>query len=101
MADEQSLAGRVSDATSARGLAGKRDYVRSLEQRRDEAAVGLLVECLCDESGYLRGLAETALLEIGERAGPRLLPLLGQGLWFSRCIAARVLGQLGYRPSAG
>jgi HEAT repeat protein len=101
MADEQSTAGRVSDATSSRGLAGKRDYVRSLEQRRDEAALGLLVECLCDESGYLRELAESALLKIGERAGPVLLPLLGQGLWFSRSSAARVLGQMGYGPSAG
>jgi HEAT repeat protein len=101
MADEQTGAGRISDATSSRGLAGKRDYVRSLEQRRDEAALGLLVECLCDESGYLRELAESALLRIGERSGPELLPLLGQGLWFSRSSAARVLGSMGYGPAAG
>jgi HEAT repeat protein len=101
MADERSGVDRVTDATSSRGLAGKRDYVRSLEQRRDEAAPGLLVECLCDESGYLRELAEAALLRIGERAGPALLPLLFQGLWFSRASAARVLGSLGYAPAAG
>jgi HEAT repeat protein len=101
MADDRSGAERVTNATSSRGLAGKRDYVRSLEQRRDEAALGLLVECLCDESGYLRELAEAALLRIGERSGPALLPLLGQGLWFSRTSAARVLGSIGYAPAAG
>jgi HEAT repeat protein len=101
MADEYSGTGRVSDATSSRGLAGKRDYVRSLEQRRDEAALGLLVECLCEESGYLRELAEGALLRIGERSAPALLPLMGQGLWFSRISAARVLGSMGYGPAAG
>jgi len=100
MADDRSGAGRVTDATSSRGLAGKRDYVRSLEQRRDEAALGPLVECLCDESGYLRELAEAALLRVGERSGPALLPLLGQGLWFSRTSAARVLGWIGYAPAA-
>lgn len=101
MPDERSQAGRVSDAMSSRGLAGKRDYVRSLEQRGDDEALGLLVQCLRDESGYLRELAEAALLKLGERCGPALLPLLGQGLWFSRCSAARVLGRIGFRPAAG
>jgi HEAT repeat protein len=101
MANERAAAGRIADATSSRGLAGKRDYVHSLEQRRDEAALGLLVECLCDESGYLRELAEAALLRVGERSGPALLPLLGQGLWFSRTSAARVLGRMGHGPAAG
>ena len=101
MADEQSAAGRVSDAMSSRGLAGKRDYVRSLEQRRDDEALRLLVECLGDESGYLRELAESALQRTGERCAPALLPLLEQGLWFSRTSAARVLGQLGWGPAAG
>ena len=93
-------AGRTLDAMNARGLAGKRDYVRSLEHRRDEEAMSLLVECLCDESWYLRELAESALLRLGDRAGETLLPLLEQGLWFSRVSAARVLGRLGYRPAA-
>lgn len=92
--------GRTLDAMNARGLAGKRDYVRSLEQRRDEEAMSLLVECLCDESWYLRELAEHALLRLGDRAGETLLPLLEQGLWYSRASAARVLGRLGYRPAA-
>ena len=47
--DEKPGTSRVSDAMSSRGLAGKRDYVRSLEQRRDDEALSLLVECLCDE----------------------------------------------------
>jgi HEAT repeat protein len=101
MADDTQRGGRISDVLSSRGLAGKRDYVRSLEQRRDAEALSLLVECLCDESWYLRELAEAALLTLGERSGPALVPLLGQGLWFSRASAARVLGQLGYRPAAG
>ena len=101
MADDKPGAGDVSDAMSSRGLAGKRDYVRTLEQRRDDESVSLLVQCLCDESGYLRELAEEALLRIGERSGPALLPLLGQGLWCSRTSAARVLGRMGYAPAAG
>jgi HEAT repeat protein len=100
MVDDKYGQGRTLDAMSARGLAGKRDYVRSLEQRRDEEAMSLLVECLCDESWYLRELAESALLRLGDRAGETLLPLLEQGLWFSRASSARVLGRLGYPPAA-
>ncbi len=100
MSDDKYGAGRTIDAMNARGLAGKRDYVRSLEQRRDEEAMSLLVECLCDESWYLRDLAEHALLRMGDRGGETLLPILEQGLWFSRSSAARVLGRLGYRPAA-
>lgn len=100
MSDDKYGPGRTFDAMNARGLAGKRDYVRSLEQRRDEEAMSLLVECLCDESWYLRELAESALLRLGDRAGETLLPLLEQGLWFSRASAARVLGRLGHRPAA-
>lgn len=98
--DKYGQGGRTYDAMNARGLAGKRDYVRSLEQRRDEEAMSLLVECLCDESWYLRELAENALLRLGDRAGETLLPLLEQGLWFSRVSSARVLGRLGYAPAA-
>ena len=99
MSDDKIGQGRTLDAMNARGLAGKRDYVRSLEQRRDEEAMSLLVECLCDESWYLRDLAEHALLRLGDRGGETLLPILEQGLWFSRASAARVLGRLGYRPA--
>lgn len=84
-----------------RGLAGKRDYVRSLENRRDEEALSLLIECLCDESWYLRELAEEALFHMGERSGAALVPLLDQGLWFSRASAARVLGRIGHRSAMG
>jgi HEAT repeat protein len=100
MSDDKYGPGRTLDAMNARGLAGKRDYVRSLEQRRDVEAMSLLVECLCDESWYLRDLAENALLRLGDRAGETLLPILEQGLWFSRASAAHVLGRLGYRPAA-
>jgi hypothetical protein len=94
--------GKVQEALNARGLAGKRDYVRSLEQRRDAQALTLLVECLSDESGYLRELAETALAKLGEPgAGPALLPLLKQGLWFARASAARALGKMVYMAGLG
>jgi len=92
--------GRVQEALSARGLAGKRDYVRSLEQRRDPQALTLLVECLSDESGYLRELAEAALAKHGEQGGPALLPLLRGGLWYARTSAARTLGRMAYAPGA-
>lgn len=101
MSDERAGAGRISESMSMRGLAGKRDYVRSLESRRDEESLSLLVGCLGEESWYLRELAESALLKIGDRCGPALLPLLGQGLWFSRSSAARVLGRIAHVPAAG
>jgi hypothetical protein len=90
---------RPFDALNPRGLAGKREYVRSLEQRSDAEALSLLVECLCDESWYLRDLAEEALLRLGERGASVLVPILDQGLWFSRTSAARVLGRTAHRPA--
>jgi HEAT repeat protein len=99
MSDDKYGPGRTLDAMNARGLAGKRDYVRSLEQRRDEEALSLLVECLCDESWYLRDLAEHALLRLGDSGAEALLPILEQGLWFTRASAARVVGRLGYGPA--
>jgi len=89
---------RPFDALNPRGLAGKREYVRGLEQRGDAEALSLLVECLCDESWYLRDQAEQALARIGPDVAPMLLPLLEQGLWFTRTSAARVLGGFGHRP---
>lgn len=98
MADDK-YSNKTFDALNARGLAGKRDYVGSLEHRKDAEALTLLVECLCDESWYLRELAEEALLRLGVRSGHALLPLLDQGLWFSRASAARVLGRIGFGPA--
>ena len=94
MSDTQS---KPYDALNSRGLAGKRDYVRGLEQRRDEEALSLMVECLCDESWYLRDQAEEALMRIGPSVAHVLVPLLEQGLWFTRTSAARVLGRFGHR----
>lgn len=82
-----------------RGLAGKREYVRSLEQRQDAEALSLLVECICDESWYLRELAEESLLRLGEKGAPILVPLLEQGLWYTRASTARVLGRCAHRPA--
>src|SRR6185436_9089797 len=36
---------------------------------------------------------------IGSSAAPVILPLLEQGLWFTRTSAARVLGRFGHRPA--
>jgi HEAT repeat protein len=90
---------RPLDVLNARGLTAKREYVRGLEQRHDEEALSLLVECLCDESWYLRGLAEEAFLRLGEKGAAVLLPLLEQGLWYTRSSAARVVGRMGYRAA--
>src|SRR5437667_5611512 len=98
VADDKFAQSQAFDAMNPRGLAAKREYVRGLEQRRDAEAMSLLVECLCDESWYLRDLAERAFLRLGDEAAPVLMPLLEQGLWFSRTSAAGILGRLGYRP---
>jgi HEAT repeat protein len=99
MSDDKFSQSKPFDALNSRGLIGKRDYVRGLEQRRDDEALSLLVECLCDESWYLRDQAEHALARIGPTAAPVLLPLLEQGLWFTRTSTARVLGCFGHRPA--
>jgi len=87
------------DALNSRGLAGKREYVKGLARRDDAEALSLLVECLCDESWFLRELAEDALLRAGPRSSVVLLPLLEQGLWFTRTSAARVLGKFACRDA--
>ena len=87
------------EALNARGLTAKREYVRGLEQRRDAEALSLLVECLCDESWFLRDLAEQAFVRMGEEHAGPLLPLLTGGLWYTRLSAARLLGRLGFRPA--
>jgi HEAT repeat protein len=99
MSDDKLPSAKSYDALNTRSLAAKREYVRGLEQRRDPEAISLLVECLCDESSYLRQLAAQAFLHIGEAGAPVLVPLLGQGLWFTRSSAAGVLGQLAYGPA--
>ncbi|NOT35045.1 MAG: HEAT repeat domain-containing protein [Candidatus Eisenbacteria bacterium] len=99
MSDDKIGAPRSTDVLNSRGLSGKREYIRGLEQRRDEEALSLLVECLCDESWYLRELAEESLLRIGESCSPVLLPLLEQGLWFTRASSARVLGRFARREA--
>ena len=99
MTDDKAGKGKLPDVLNVRGLGAKWDYVRGLEQRSDPESLALLVECLCDESWYLRDLAEEAFMRMAERGAPGLLPLLEQGLWFTRTSAARVLGRLGYRPA--
>ena len=99
MSDDTFTQGKPFDALNSRGLTGKREYVRGLEQRSDAEAVSLLIECLCDESWYLRDQAEQALERIGPGVAGVLLPLLEQGLWFTRTSAARVLGRFGHRPA--
>jgi hypothetical protein len=85
------------DALNTRGLMAKREYVLGLEQRADPEALSLLVECLCDESWYLRELAENAFLRLGAEHSGVLLPLLEEGLWYTRTSVCRVLGRLGER----
>lgn len=99
MADEPYTSLRPFDALSPRGLAGKREYVLDLEQKGDGSAVRLLVECLADESGYLRDLAAAALVRLNASAAP-ILPLLASGLWYTRVSAVRTLGRLAAREAA-
>ena len=99
MSDDRYGRDRPLDVLNARGLTAKREYVRGLEQRHDDEALSLLVECLCDESWYLRDLAEQAFLRLGEEGARVLLPLLDEGLWFTRSSSARVVGRMGYRPA--
>ena len=99
MSDDKFSQSKPFDALNSRGLTGKREYVRGLEQRADGEALSLLIECLCDESWYLRDQAEGALSRIGPSVAAILLPLLEQGLWFTRTSAARVLGRFGHRPA--
>lgn len=99
MSDSTHSQSKAFDALNPRTLTGKRDYVRSLEQRTDAEALSLLVECLCDESWFLRDLAEESLLRLGDHVAPVLVPLLGDGLWYTRASAARVLGRWAHRPA--
>jgi HEAT repeat protein len=99
MADEPYTTLRPFDALSPRGLAGKREYVLDLETRGDESAIRLLVECLADESGYLRDLAAAALVRLKAPAEP-IVPLLASGLWYTRLSAVRTLGRLAAREAA-
>lgn len=97
MADDKYGQGKPLEPLNSRGLAAKREYVRELTLRADSQSLSLLVECLCDESSYLRGLAEEAFISLGEDQAQPLIALLSQGLWFTRVSASRVLGRLGYR----
>lgn len=99
MSEDKYAQTRPLEVLNSRGLSAKREYVRGLEQRADAEALSLLVECLCDESWYLRGLAEDAFLRLSDTGAPVLLPLLEQGLWFTRTSTAHVLGRIGYRPA--
>jgi HEAT repeat protein len=99
MADDKYSSLRALEAMQVRSLEGKKEYVASLEARGDEQALSLLVECLCDESGFLRDLAERALIRLGPGAVDVLLPHLTQGLWFTRTSVARVLGEIGAREA--
>lgn len=99
MTDDQYGKTRSLDALNARALNQKREYIHDLVARGDADAVSKLAECLCDESWFLRDLAENAFPALGDRGAQALLPLLQAGLWFTRTSAARVLGRMGYRPA--
>jgi len=99
MTDDKYGQSKAVDVLNARALNAKREYVRDLANRDDGEAVSLMVECLCDESWFLRDLAEQAFPKLGDRGATALLPLLEEGLWFTRVSAARVLGRMGFRPA--
>lgn len=99
MTDDLKGGARPFDALNPRGLAAKREYVNDLATKADAQSLALLVECLCDESWYTRDLAEHAFQRLDPPRGDLLLPLLDQGLWYTRTTVARILGRLGHRPA--
>jgi len=99
MTDDKYGQSKAVDVLNFRALNAKRDYVRDLVNRDDGEALSLLVECLCDESGYLRDLAEVALPKLGDRGANAVLPLLESGLWFTRVSSVRVLGRMGFKAA--
>jgi len=94
--DDKHSQSKTFDAMSTRGLTAKREQVRELELRADSDAIERLLDCLRDESWYLRDLAEQALTRLGRRGAVALVPLLRQGLWYTRAGASRILGRIGY-----
>ncbi len=94
--DDKHGQSKTIDAMNSRGLAAKRELVRELELNADDESIRRLVECLSDESWYLRDLAEQSLARLGPRGAPALVPQLKQGLWYTRAGAARILGRIGH-----
>lgn len=76
-------------------LEAKKRRVAELRATRDDRTDGLLVELLRDESWFVRDLAAAAVTERGRRLSGEVLGVLGSGLWYSRAIAATVLGRMG------
>lgn len=99
MNDDKSSSPRSLDPLNTRALHQKREYVRELAGRGDAASLAMLVECLGDESWYTRDLAEEELVKLGSIGANLVLPILNQGLWFTRTSVARILGRCGHRPA--
>jgi len=99
MTDDKYGQSKAVDVLNARALNAKREYVHDLVNRGDDQSLSLLVECLCDESWFLRDLAEQVFPKLGDRGAAAVLPLLDSGLWFTRTSASRVLGKMSYRPA--
>jgi HEAT repeat protein len=97
--DDKNGAPRSLDPLNTRALHQKREYVRELASRGDATSLSMLVECLGDESWYTRDLAEEELVKLGPIGGGLVVPLLSQGLWFTRTSAARILGRCAHRPA--
>ncbi len=99
MNDDKSGSARSLDPLNTRALHQKREYVRELAGRGDASSLAMLAECLGDESWYTRDLAEEELVRLGAIGAGLVLPLLDQGLWFTRTSVARILGRCAHRPA--
>lgn len=72
------------------------EAVRRIEFARDTAAVGALVEALCDESQYVRAAAARALGKLGRaEAVPALIQALEDAAFIVRQNALWSLGEIG------
>ena len=95
MRDDELDGGRILERLRLKNLAGKKNLIEDLKNRKSQRSVSLLVEMLQDESWYLREQAVKALTDAGDEARGPVLELLRNGLWFARASAARVLGKIG------
>jgi GTP-binding protein len=90
---------KILEAIRRGDLRDKKVLIEALGRQRSERAVEVLGEILEGESWYLRDLAVKSMVAIGEPSVPRLLYLLGSGLWYTRAAAARALGKMGHAQS--
>ena len=75
-------------------LEAKKRRVLELCAARSEDADSALVDLLRDDSWYVRSLASIAIVERGRGLTSDVMAVMATGLWYSRAMAATVLGRM-------